>query len=88
MNMLTYHITIAEKIKEYRKKSKLSQNQFGRLIGVSAQAVCKWEQNVCYPDIIFLPHLARILQCQIDDFFELDAKSPNHLTENGVYIGR
>ncbi len=40
------------------------------MIGVSAQAVCKWEQNLCYPDIFTLPHLARILGCQTDDFFE------------------
>ena len=71
MNMPMYHITIADRIKEYRKKNKLSQCEFGKLIGVSAQAVCKWEQNICYPDIIFLPHLARILNCTTDDFFEL-----------------
>lgn len=79
MTMPTYHITIAEKIKEYRKENKLSQSEFGKMIGVSAQAVCKWEQNVCYPDIIFLPHLARILECKMDDFFEMDPKPPNLL---------
>ena len=69
MTMCFCHITISEKIKEYRMKNKLSQGRFGKLIGVSAQAVCKWEQNICYPDIIFLPHLAQILGCRIDDFF-------------------
>ena len=67
--MRACRITIAEKIKAYRKENRLSQKEFGRLIGVSAQAVCKWEQNICYPDIIFLPHLARILECRTDDFF-------------------
>jgi len=66
-----YKIIIAEKIKEYRKENQLSQSEFGKLIGVSAQAVCKWEQNICYPDIVSLPHLARILECSTDDFFEL-----------------
>ena len=68
--MPIYHITIAEKIKEYRKKHKLSQSEFGKLLGVSAQAVSKWEKNICCPDIIFLPRLAQILNCQTDDFFE------------------
>ena len=67
--MRACRITIAEKIKAYRKENRLSQKEFGKLIGVSAQAVCKWEQNICYPDIIFLPHLARILDCRTDDFF-------------------
>lgn len=70
MTMQTYHITIAERIKAYRKENKLSQSEFGKLIGVSAQAVYKWEQSMCYPDIIFLPHLAQILECATDDFFE------------------
>ena len=69
MTLPTYSITIADKIKEYRAKNNLSMKGFGKLIGVSAQAVCKWEQNTCYPDIIFLPHIARILGCAIDDFF-------------------
>ena len=71
MSMPTYQITIADKIKAYRNENNLSLKEFGKLIGVSAQAVCKWEQNTCCPDIVFLPHLARILECKIDDFFEI-----------------
>ena len=65
-------VTIAQKIKAYRVENGLSQSEFGALLGVSAQAVCKWEQTVCYPDIIFLPRLARILGCRVDDFFETE----------------
>ncbi len=72
MTVPFYHITISDRIKAYRKENKLSQSQFGKLIGVSAQAVCKWETNICCPDIIFLPHLARILGCKTDDFFEMN----------------
>ena len=70
MSIPTYQIMIAEKIKAYRKENNLSQKEFGNLIGVSAQAVCKWEQNTCCPDIIILPYLAQILKCTTDDFFE------------------
>jgi transcriptional regulator with XRE-family HTH domain len=69
MSTPAYHITIAEKIKACRNENNLSLKEFGKLIGVSAQAVYKWEQNICYPDIIFLPHLAKILGCKTDDFF-------------------
>ena len=72
--MAFYQITIARRIKEYRKAKALSQAEFGKLIGVSAQAVCKWEQELCYPDIIFLPHLAEILDCTIDAFFAVQEK--------------
>ena len=71
MSMPMYQIMIADKIKAYRNENDLSLKEFGNLIGVSAQAVCKWEQNTCYPDIIFLPHLAQILGCRVDDFFDI-----------------
>lgn len=70
MTMPTYRITIADKIKTYRQHHNLSQKEFGNLIGVSPQAVFKWEQEICCPDIGFLPHLANILDCTTDDFFE------------------
>ena len=77
MTIPTYDITIADKIKEYRMKNKLSMKDFGKLIGVSAQAVCKWEQKACCHDIVFLPHLARILGCTTDDFFEIHGGDTN-----------
>ena len=70
MNKPAYHIIIGERVKKYRERNGLSQKEFGRLIGVSAQAVYKWEQNMCCPDIIFLPYIAKILGCTTDDFFE------------------
>ena len=69
MTIPMYQITIAEKIKEYRKQNNLSQRGFASLIGVSAQAVYKWEKQICYPDIMLLPYLAQILTCTVDDFF-------------------
>ena len=63
-------IIIAEKIKEYRRKNGLTQEEFGKLLGVSAQAISKWEREECYPDITFLPEVAALLSCNVDDFFD------------------
>ena len=63
-------ITISQKIKEYRKHHRLSQEEFGTLLGVSPQAISKWERVECYPDITFLPQIAKVLSCSVDDFFE------------------
>lgn len=67
--MSVYRFFIAKRIKAYRKAQRISQTEFGKLLGVTAQAVCKWEQGVCYPDLLLLPRLAEILDCRIDDFF-------------------
>lgn len=69
--MTVSKILIAKKIKEFREQSQLSQLEFGKLMGVTPQAVCKWEKELCYPDIILLPDLARVLNCRIEDFFHV-----------------
>ena len=63
-------IMLAEKIREYRSQNHLTQEEFGKLLGVSAQAVSKWEREECYPDITFLPELAALLCCSISDLFD------------------
>lgn len=65
-------IIISQKIKDYRRKNSLTQEDFGKLIGVSAQAISKWERCECYPDIIFLPDIAELLSCSVNDFFVSD----------------
>lgn len=64
------HINISERIVRYRLENKLTQEEFGALLGVSAQAVSKWERVVCYPDITVLYELSRILGCTVDEFYE------------------
>ena len=70
MSMPTYHITIADKIKAYRNENNLSLKEFGKLIGVSAQAVSKWELDKTMPDSFLLPRLADVFGCSIDDLFD------------------
>lgn len=48
-------INISERVKRYRRENGLSQRSFGELMGITAQAVCKWEAGMCYPDITLLP---------------------------------
>ncbi len=63
-------IIVSEKIKEYRRENRLTQEEFGKLLGVSAQAISKWEREECYPDITFLPEIATLLSCNVNDFFD------------------
>ena len=64
-------ILVAQKIREYRRHNGLTQEEFGRLLGVSAQAISKWERVECYPDITFLPEIAALLGCSINDLFDI-----------------
>ena len=55
---------------EYRRANRVTQSELARSLGVSPQAVYKWEKGICYPDITFLPLLAAVIGCTIDEFFE------------------
>ena len=60
-------LRISQNIKEFRARKNLSQKELGRLVGVSAQAVSKWEREIAYPDIFTLPSLARLLGVSVDE---------------------
>lgn len=57
------------KIAYYRKLNGLTQSELAKLIGISCQAISKWEQQVCCPDILCLPKLANIFGITIDELF-------------------
>ena len=55
------NIVLAANILKYRKKSGLSQEELANKLGVTFQAVSKWENAKAAPDISFLPIMADIL---------------------------
>lgn len=57
---------VGEQIAVLRKSKGLTQSQLGERIGVSFQAVSKWERGETLPDITLLPDLAKILETTID----------------------
>lgn len=59
--------TLGERIAEKRKAKGLKQEELAEALGVSAQAVSKWENDVSCPDIMTFPSLARKLGCTVDE---------------------
>lgn len=62
---------ISERIARLRRERGLTQEQLGQLVGVSAQAVSKWEKGGA-PDVELLPALADRLGVSIDALFGRD----------------
>ena len=58
-----------EQIREHRKKAGLTQEQVANYLGISTPAVNKWESGSTYPDITFLPILARLLKIDLNTLF-------------------
>lgn len=57
---------VGEQIAILRKSKGITQSELGERIGVSFQAVSKWERGETLPDITLLPDLAKILETTVD----------------------
>jgi len=68
-------LNIGTKIKELRKQRGITQEQLANSIGISFQAISKWENNLALPDISLAPILAGYFGVSMDDLFDF------HLTE-------
>lgn len=59
-------VDFGKRLREFRERKKLTQKEISVKIGVSEQAVSKWENGVCLPDIYNLKLLARVLSVSVD----------------------
>ncbi len=62
---------ISEKICQLRKLKSLTQAELGEKLGVSPQAVSKWENGESLPDIMLLPTLCQVLGVSTDTLLEV-----------------
>lgn len=69
---------LGNRIAELRKEAGLTQEQLAGKLGVTYQAVSKWENGNSYPDISLLPRLSEIFQVSLDSLF---GKEDTILTE-------
>ena len=71
-----------EKLRNHRKKLGMTQEEVAVKVGVSAQAVSKWEKGDGYPDITMLPTLANYFQVSVDELIGMnEISSANKLNE-------
>ncbi len=69
--------TFSNNLKQFRKQRQLSQEQLAEHLGITTQAVSKWECSLSYPDIDLLPVLADFFHVSIDTLLREDAFSPD-----------
>ena len=68
-------MTLGQRIQEYRKAAGLSQEALGEELGVSRQAVSKWENGKSYPDIHSLLLLSALFDVSLDQLIKGDLET-------------
>jgi transcriptional regulator with XRE-family HTH domain len=66
--------SLGKKIAENRKVKSWTQEELAEKLGVSPQAVSKWENDVSCPDIMLLPQIARLYGCTVDELLQAEKK--------------
>ena len=63
-------MTIGKRIAHFRKEKGLTQEELAGHMGISPQAVSKWENDQTCPDISALPKLAKLFGVTVDELLE------------------
>lgn len=66
------HIKIGEKIRSLRKAKNISQEILAQYLGVSFQAVSKWENGSAMPDVTMIPAIASFFEVSTDELFDFN----------------
>ena len=65
-------LQIGEKIKTLRKQKNISQEVFAGYLGVTFQAVSKWENGNTMPDVTMIPAIASFFGVSTDELFDFN----------------
>lgn len=74
--------SIGETICQYRQMRKLTQEEFVSRIGVTAQAVSKWERGNGLPDVSLLSGICKVLRISANSLLGIEEK----VVENGNVV--
>lgn len=73
--------TLGMRIAHFRKTKGYTQEDFSQLLGVTAQAVSKWENDLSCPDIMLLPKIAQLFDISVDELLGgTSPKAPDEKT--------
>lgn len=77
---------LGNKIRQMRSNVGYTQERLASLIGVSAQAISKWENEISMPDITLLPNIAEVFGISIDELFDLTVEQKMKRIDNRLEI--
>lgn len=76
---------IGNQIKQLRQRRGVTQEELAERLGVTAQAVSKWERGVATPDIAMLPEISAYFGVTIDELFALSDETRMERIQNMLW---
>ena len=69
-------MSLGKNISNFRKEKGFTQAELGDLLGVSNQAVSKWEMEMTMPDVMLLPEITKVLGVDLNDLYGTNKEIP------------
>ena len=70
-----------KRLRSFRKRKNFTQKEVAFRIGVSEQAVSKWENGECLPDVYNLKLLGQLLRISVDTLLDTEIDKPEKVIE-------
>ena len=74
-------LDLGEKIRGLRKRDKRTQEALAEALGVTCQAVSRWEAGYSYPDMELIPSIANYFGITIDELFGYENDREEKISE-------
>ena len=74
-------LDLGQKIRELRRRDGRTQENLAEALGVTSQAVSRWEANGGYPDMEMIPSIANYFGISIDELFGYDNERSQKIDE-------
>ncbi len=74
-------LKIGETIRQLRKKDGRTQEELATALGITCQAVSRWESGTAYPDMEFIPAIANFFGISIDRLFGYECDRDKRVAE-------
>ena len=83
-------MTLGDKLSKLRKENNYTQEQIAAVLGVSRQAISKWESNITYPETDKLVRMSKLFHCTTDylllDKDEMDTDEDQNVSEHNDIV--
>ncbi len=81
-------LDLGQKIRELRRRDGRTQETLAEALGVTSQAVSRWEANGGYPDMEMIPSIANYFGVSIDELFGYNNERSQRIDELAAKIDR
>ncbi|MBQ1171165.1 MAG: helix-turn-helix domain-containing protein [Lachnospiraceae bacterium] len=78
-------MTLGDKLAILRKENNYTQEQLAGILGVSRQAISKWESNITYPETDKLIRMSELFNCSLDYLLKETVETDNRDPDNREY---